>query len=112
MSTKLRHKCKQCCSHLKVKTGYWTEEPVFDEGQKITGWNWKCTNCGFEEIKRTRQSKKGSQAQKTAIKRLETIKNAKALIEEIPDSSTVIVSFPASFYGVYTVGPRGKTIRL
>jgi|GEM_PF-6182906 len=112
MTSILRQKCEKCCGNLDVKSGYWTEELRFNKAGRIEGWNWKCTNCGFEEIKRTRQSKKGSQAQKTAIKRLETIKNAKALIEEIPDSSTVIVSFPAPFWGVYKIDSRGKTERL
>jgi len=112
MSAKLRHKCKQCCGHLAVKTGYWEEELRFDGDGRIEGWDWKCTNCSFKEPKLTRASKRGSQAQRMAIKRLETIKDAKALVEEIPDQSTVIVSFPAPFYGVYTIGPRGKTVRL
>jgi len=112
MSAKTRHKCKQCCEHLDVKSGLWTEELRFDENGRIEGWDWKCTNCGFKEMKRTRQSNKGSHAQRAAIKRLETIKDAKALIEEIPNEGTVIVSFSVPFLGVYTIGPRGKTERL
>jgi len=52
------------------------------------------------------------QAQKTAIKRLETIKNKSAIVVKSPDTNSVIVSFSAPFYGVYKIDPRGKTERL